>query len=612
MQRFNRWLHTITPDFWTTYFSPQELLRVTAHANSVLALPIDMTFLHQYDLQEFNNHTVGTPYTWVQLEIAATTYHAGEKYPYWTPVDSRWLFIDALYNSMVDPTVKLQNELDFVLESGYIKSSRALAAQTLYISKGRYASLDIYYEIGQWLDYKRLDSVGYRDSFAPIMASFFLGPTPINLLALINVLVGYPVAKFGDETVINTLNNKVETDKYTYYVDSSKVSVNVGDVLYRFQPLCSVVNLLTNKTNPGWWETKPVDLFQKYLVDATLTDEIRNYIMSTFLFDVVASIQVLLDANDLDTFTANADILQILYDALPTRTDIFFTQAKYNKSFDGSGLLDPTLDRPRIRFGIPSFYGYNKLASSNPYWIDAPALKRPRFLADTTQIDSFKVSNPRFHLYASSDNVNEFWSESESIKPYVEPYISLVYCRLNDTAVQEFKNVAQDDREAYPWSTLLPSDLKARGRIGGTPTGSMFSEIPVDMTAFAPSYVAVTANQVYGVLEMAAWEKHNVAVTLDGLTTVIDETTSTTIPDGYAITPAVYTGTIPKNVSIRTDTALPTGTLLDVQYSLDGTTWQAMPAAVIGVTGNIYFKVRFFAAPLADPVLKRLYVNITI
>ena len=152
-----------------------------------------------------------------------STYLEDEDYPYVYTIDENWLFLDAFYDSYVDPEINLQNEVDFKLSKGKLAFVKEVPKKKLLLAKGRYAGLRIYNEIGNLLDYKRLDSTTYRDSIAPILAGFYLGPSPRNLLAMLNLVVGLPVAKYGNETVISIANQVVETDRYSYPIDRKSV-----------------------------------------------------------------------------------------------------------------------------------------------------------------------------------------------------------------------------------------------------------------------------------------------------------------------------------------------------------------------------------------------------
>lgn len=69
MQRYNSWLQTLTPDFWTEKFKPKDILRVTSHAASILSLPTDISLLARYDINEINEHTVGITKVWQEFEF---------------------------------------------------------------------------------------------------------------------------------------------------------------------------------------------------------------------------------------------------------------------------------------------------------------------------------------------------------------------------------------------------------------------------------------------------------------------------------------------------------------------------------------------------------------
>ena len=213
MQRFNTWEQKHAPDFWRDRFRPKDFLRVTAHINSVLSMRYDAKLMERYDINELDSHSVGSTYIWIPVTFGEPTYLGdSELYPWQYDIDENWLWVDAIYDKHVDPEYELQHTIDFVLKKGKICFVHKLPEIPLYISKGRYSGYRIYTEIGALLDYKRKDSTRYRDNIAPVLASFYLGPTPRNLVALLNVIAGIPVAKYGDETVVSIKNQVVETD----------------------------------------------------------------------------------------------------------------------------------------------------------------------------------------------------------------------------------------------------------------------------------------------------------------------------------------------------------------------------------------------------------------
>lgn len=350
MARFNRYIRKITSDYWRDKFKPADLLRVFSHIQSILCARLDEYLLGEYDLLNLDIHTVGTTRVWVQTNFIfykeLTSEYEYYKYVY--NIDKYWLDVDAIYDHHIDPEIKLQNNIDFVYDGdGVIRFKDKLPDQLstpLYISKGHWAGYRIQKAIGDLLGYCRIDSVFYRDAIAVVLNPFYNGPTYEALLALWNVILGIPVVKYGDEKVIRIVGNKVITDKYTYDLKKAKPNVVKGDVLKRFQVLTDAVEFITHKTEPFWWEDRPAELFQKYLVSGPeestaqesglITRDARDYIMETFLFDAVVSIKINGQYVNMQDFANCADLVYLFYEALPTRTDPILSQSYYLESFD--------------------------------------------------------------------------------------------------------------------------------------------------------------------------------------------------------------------------------------------------------------------------------------
>lgn len=601
MQRFNSWLQTLTSDFWTERFRPKDLLRVAAHANSVLSMPIDAKFMERYDINEINEHSVGTTRIWEEFEFGDPTYLGDDvDYPWEYMIDERWLFIDAFYDSYVDPEVNLQNEIDFKLTKGKLAFVREVPKKKLLLSKGRYADYRIYNEIGDLLDYKRLDSATYRDSIAPILAAYYLGPTPKYLIAMLNLVMGLPVAKYGDETVISIANQVVETDKYSYPMGNATISVKEGDILDRFQPLANAVELQTHKTHPYWWHGRPLELFSKYLIDAPMSEEIREYIMTNFLYDVVAYIKFNFHVNDIYKFTENQDILQLFLDALPTRTDVLMSQSYIIEDYDtDDNIMSPDMNNPAVKLFVSSMYGLKNIPGD--MFIYFPSIGRPIFTNTLSNPLALTLNNYYWHIFDSSsdNNFREFWKSKPNQPSYVEPNYSKVYFRESSVPFTEHK-------EFHFTHLGLPAEIGDQGiklNLKGDNAGGIYSEITQDLIDQTPSYNFIQAETICGVLEMDTWEMDNVTMAKDGL--VVSDGLK-----GSAVTQVFPVGGIPKDVFIRTEYDLPENTLIDVKYSQDKSTWLEVPEIIRDVTGSLYFKIILYATESKSPVFRRLYVNI--
>lgn len=605
MQRFSSWEQKLAPDFWRELFRPKDLIRVLAHANSIFSMRNDAKLLARYDIEELGEHTVGTNVIWEPFELGEPIYLGDDyDYPWQYEVDPDWLFIDAIYDKHVDPTYSAQHKIDFqLLTDGRLQFVKKVPTdRNLYISKGRYAGYRIYNTIGNLLNYKRKDSIAYRDSIAPILAAFYLGPTPRLLIAVLNEVLGLPVAKYGDEVVLSVKDNIVETDKYQYDMHGTKIAVNEGDVLYKFQPLADVVELITHKTHPYWWREAHLGLFDKYRVDGPMTPELRDYLMENFLHDVVLNVRFHTQLQDMEAFKDNADILTLFLDALPTRTDIFMGQRYTLEDWDtADGEVMSLNDDTKIRFktGLSSMYGLKKVDS--PMYIYAPDIGRPIFTDSNYNPLRLTLNDYHWHIFDkdTTDNMSEFWKDKPDMGSVVEPNYDKIYLRLTETAIVDHLEIHIRSEE--------PPQVEDRGiklELSGESTGAMYSEIPNEMEDKTLNYVTVPGETICGILEMDAWELENLDFDKNGLVVFDGD-------KGVAITNAFPAGGIPKNMFVRTEYDAPDGTLVDIKYSTDKETWLEIPPIIKEVTGNVYFKVILYASVQKSPTFRRLYVNLT-
>lgn len=604
MQRYNSWEQKLAPDFWRELFRPKDLIRVLAHASSVFAMREDVKLLGRYDIADLDEHTVGTTLIWQPIDLGEPTYLGDDfDYPWQYDVDTKWLFIDAIYDKHVDPTYSAQHTIDFqLLPEGRLQFVKKVPTdRNLYISKGRYAGYRIYNEIGNLLDYKRIDSVSYRDSIAPILAAFYLGPTPRLLVAVLNQLLGIPVAKYGDELVVSVKDNIVETDKYSYNMHGAKICVNEGDVLYRFQPMTDVVELITHKTHPYWWLNSHLGLFNKYRTDGPMTVAIRDYLMENFLHDVVMNIKFKAELQDMEAFKSNSDILKLFLDALPTRTDVFMGQSYSLEDYDTDDNIMSLNDDTKVRFrtGMASMYGLKKVDS--PMYIYAPDLGRPFFSDDDIDPRRLTLDDYHWHIFDESDtdNMMEFWKERPDMGSVVEPNYDRVYLRLVTDPIYEHV-----EAHVSSWDPPMLEDRGIKLELSGSDTGGMYSEIPQEMEAKEPSFVTVPGETICGILEMDSWELNNVIFDKTGIVVFDGDR-------GEAITNGFFAGGIPKNMFVRTEFDAPDGTLVDIKYSTDLETWMEVPSIIKNVTGYVYFKIILYASVQKSPTFRRLYVNLS-
>lgn len=603
MQRFNSWENKLLPDFWRDTFKPKDLLRVTSHINSVLSMRQDAKILERYDIEDIPEHSIGYTKIWEKVEFGDPTVAADtETFKYQYDIDPDWVYIDALYDKHVDPEDPRQVNIDFVLTKGKISFAKPLTSKTMFISKGRYAGYRIYNEIGNLLDYKRKDSTFYRDSIEPILAAFYLGPSTERLLAVLSLCLGYPVAKYGDETVQTINGNIIETDRYQYPMGAAHICVKEGQLLKKYQLLTDAVELVTHKTHPYWWEDRPVDLFSKYRTDGPMSRELRDYLMRNFLYDVVAYIRININAQDFANFTANQDIYTLFLDALPTRTDVFMSQRYTAESYDEfDEILSPNTDYSHVRLGASSIYGLLDIQSDS--WIYAPRIGRPIWTDDTSNSLALTLDDWHWHIF-NGDEVNnwrEFWKEEPTQASYVEPHYDCITARLVSDAPWEHT-------EAHIDSTGFPAEIYDKGvklSLRGDTTGGIYSELPLDISDSSLTYTTVQGETICSTTEFESWELHNITIDKEGLQVLDGD-------QGYVITQGFPLGRIPKNLIVRAEYDTPENTLVDIKRSFDRETWEEVPDVDTAVTGTVYYKITLYANVRKTPTFRRLYVGLNI
>lgn len=644
MKRFNTWNVSYAADFWQEKFKPKNLIRTTSHANSVLSHSDDSRLIERYDINDLDMHTLGTAYIWVPIELDEPEYAGDDAvYPWVYSVDNNWLVIDAIYDKHVDPSINLQNGIDYVYKerSGKIECSKKIldkdghTPSRLYISKGWYSEYRIYNEIGVLLDYVDKDSDSYRNSIMPILAALYKGPTYFHLLAILNVMIGLPVAKFGDETVTSIKDGIVKTDKYTYVIGNVHTTLKRGDKLFRFQPLTDAVELNTHEQRPYWWVSHPPDLFQKYVTDSLITNELRDYLMEHFLHHSVAGAEFRQDRLGTHLISINTAIQNLFLKAAPTKSDFIFTQSYHvGTSYDiYDSLIAPKIDKISIKLNILSTYGryYYDLGEDGQFAIAANLIPRPTVDGVETFLNgkSLTFNDGVWHLYNTKDSFFEFWRFYNKITGkydiLVEPFRDYVYLRLTEEPTYV-------DSMYVRIPASLPDEHKPTVFMEeGTPNkDSLFLKVNSPSGYFSNISTAgeisnsvfgsnmIPANTLYGLTDFDDdnWEKVNLAYVADGVTVANDAS----LPEidryrGYIISKKINVGNISKNIIPTFDAVIPYGGILYMEFSKDREHWMQIEnkTELKDITGNIYFKINLInniTVLNANPILKSLRITI--
>lgn len=655
MQRFNTWNAKYSPDFWKDKFKPDNLINIVAHANSIIAQREDSKILERYDINEIDNHKLGTAYIWIPITLPDPKYDAASNsvYPWSYEIDKNWLFIDAIYDKHVDPTINLQHDIDFIYESGTgvlrfakeIKNDDGVRPP-LYISKGWYSEYRIYNEIGHLLNYLDRDSVTYRDNIAPLLASLYLGPTYFHLLAILNILIGLPVTKFEGEVVQSVLNGIIITDKNSYNIGNVHTTIKKGDVLHRFQPLTDAVELNTEEIRHDWWRGKPASIFQKYVLDREITDDLRDELMENYLYNSLAGVEFRQDKLHGHNIKINDEILDIFYKAAPSRSDFLFAQTYHvGESYDYKNIMLANLENTKIKLDITSLYGrfdhdwgVNGQFAFSVKNIPYPTINH-RKTSDTDpgtyeKGKSLTFNDGIWHIRSDAlDGLYEFWRfndiyGSHEYRVAVEPWSDTVYMRFSEDKHwfdRGYKRIPFSLPDEYKPTIFLDDHAlnKSNVTLGlNGPTGpfSDMSELPA-LSHDTRSYLAIASDSKFDIYDFdnTDWGRYNIVLVGEYATVAGDE--SLPLEDrfiGYLTTSKINLGVVPKDVRVSIIADIPTGAIIEILYTQNpdnNAIWthieQNQP--IKNVTGGIYFRFKLLnnvSILRGNPKLKTIQMKI--
>jgi hypothetical protein len=599
MYRFSDWITSLRPDFWKVFYEHPELLSVFSYSNGVLAAKNGgYQALESYDIVDIGEHNPGNTVAWVPIDLLANTYVAGSDYPYQFEVDAEWLYIDCLHDAHVDPTITLQNIVDFRLMNHKLCFIKYPQLESMYVSKGLYSGTRLADDFGTAFGYERTDSFSYRDSMVPLMELFYRGPTLHNIVSAANVMVNNPVAKYGNEVILNTAGGDVITDQYRYNLGGANLAYNVGDTIEKHSPFANAIELYTEKTNPSWWLDRIPGLFQKYKVDGAVQPSHRDVMMETFLKYFIAHIRINLNKTDWRQYTFYQDIWELLLDGSSTRTDYILSMFYNAQDFD----MPEVIDVCKIRLTAFSIWGGRKVPGSE-HWLYAPELVNPIVYPEGTSDYDWFVGSLRYHVLDEGTKTQEFWSSEPKQLSYVEPHISHWYGRNTMTP-----NIPLVSKRVSDSSIPQVQHLFSKVTLKRPVNSEVITVIPQDTNLSAYRMESVYGDQNIAHEDLDEWT--NTGTTHLGIEGLVVNLGTT----GTSVSPPINVGGIPKKLSVRVVKAVTSTTSVLVQYSNDNkATWIDVPSTPIqGLVGDIYFKATLQATSITSPVFKGLDISIRV
>ena len=601
MFRFSDWLSHLRPDFWKSYYSHPELLSLFSYINSVKgAQAVGYDLMSLYDIVDIGEHLPGYTVVWQQLYFTTNSYVAGSDYPYQFDIDDSWIYIDCLHDKQVDPSVTLQYGVDFIVLPGKLCFIKPFAYDMLYVSKGQKAATRLADDIGTAFGFIRKDGYRYRDDMVAMMELFYGGPCIHNIVAAANVMVNNPVAKYGDETILSVDGGNVITDKYSYSLAKASRAYSVGETVTKHSPLSEVIELSTQKTHPEWWLDRIPQMFQKYKVDGAIDATQRDLMMDEFLKYFVAHIRINLNKTDWRTYRYFPDLWDLLLDGSPVRTDYILSMYYHALDLD---MPLPDFDVCKIRLDAFSIWGKRWVPGAEG-WLCTDKLVVPIIYSDdSAEKDmSWYIGSDRWHILDDDKSDHEFWSQEEFHESYVEPtWDRWVIKQGKDTEIP----IVSKKAVSYSMPKVEQIGAKVSVREPASP-----NEI-IDYIPKANNYSDFYMHFIYGDQnvsheELDDWTYSGVHLSVEGIAGSVLNAT------GYATSPPLYVGGIPKNVTVRPVIALAKNTSVTVYYSLDKSTWVALPESKLipSVKENIYFKAEITTSGITSPVFKGLDISI--
>lgn len=140
MFRFHDFNKNFLPDFWKNYYAHTDLITLHSFIGTILASKSGgYDLLQSFDILNIGEHIPGNIITWEELPLAFYLYDATAAYPHSYIIPDNILSIQNLYDATADPTISLQNNIDFVVSEdwpGIIRLVKDIPIRPLLVHSG--------------------------------------------------------------------------------------------------------------------------------------------------------------------------------------------------------------------------------------------------------------------------------------------------------------------------------------------------------------------------------------------------------------------------------------------------------------------------------------------
>lgn len=142
MFRFYEYTMGQIPDFWKSYYAHTDLIKVSAFINQIMAAKTGgYELLQGYDLMKIGDSIPGRVVTWERVPMASYRHTPTSIYPHSYEIPGNVLSIQTMHDQRVNPTLVLQNAIDFQMDEdipGILRLTKDIPTKPVRVLSGTF------------------------------------------------------------------------------------------------------------------------------------------------------------------------------------------------------------------------------------------------------------------------------------------------------------------------------------------------------------------------------------------------------------------------------------------------------------------------------------------
>ncbi len=332
-------------------------------------------------------------------------------------VEEDVLSVPRLQDAVTDPSFYLYEGTDYEIVDNTFHF-RSVPSEDLWAEYSTYDEGVMYANFGANVGLEGTSGAVYRSQIRGLYYAYFRGPTPAAIRTGVQILLNLPIS--GEAGTVESINPAysgeygqivISGKNYLYPLDVG-TTLNIGDEVPAYHPLCGGVEIQDYITHPRWWEDFSVVEVEKYHtfavfldVDAFDLDDLAaagafvDTIKPTWKDSIFVVYKELEDSVDLDdeiAFDWTLHLYDIPGDAPPLVAfdDAIFEGEEADWRFD-QGLYEWGSTSPAMRYGART---YNSAQLQVLYGDDAV---RPYLTGEITLLNGSKVGSGSSSLWTT-------------------------------------------------------------------------------------------------------------------------------------------------------------------------------------------------------------------